>query len=323
MSQPFGLLPTFYTAKAIIMILSYASIVAPPFCDYLNVTFPSYAINELEIDLNGLFDSIGLSHDEAAKTYHLANSPGALKFYKNARYAVLSISAGILKHMREQKAFDTLIEIISKYEHKITRCDATADFHVPYAPDTIARYKNLVQTQDVYLTRKKIGLTEHETRLSNNINGDETGTIYLGHTKTHSVCCKVYDKTHEQQSKYNLTISQTVRVEITLKNDTGVSLRDVHNPESIFYNYAYRSLVEPPPHFTGWLPNGSSYQLPPQKDLFTPAGKILNIFKNSNDIARACTMAVKAYGDDALDTLVQQLRTVFKLRFSEKPNSST
>ena len=102
------------------MILSYASIVAPPFCDYLNVTFPSYATNELEIDLNGLFDSIGLSHDDASNTYRLANAPGALKFYKNARYATLSITGGILKHMRDQKAFDTLVEIIAKYEHKIT-----------------------------------------------------------------------------------------------------------------------------------------------------------------------------------------------------------
>lgn len=297
------------------MKLSYTSIAGVPFCDYLNLTMPADCLDAVTLSLQGIFEIAGLSSFDGGVTYLIDGNSGSFKLKANSRYITLSASAGILQHFRELGLYDEYISLLTEYPHKITRLDATADYFVPYCPDVIQSFKKAANASKIHLTRKNLdpkkdvkvfmGLNEH---------GDETGTIYLGNRETHSVHAKIYDKGFERTSKGYNSPGQVIRVELTLKADTGISLRDAHNPENVFYHYAAKSIVTPPPSFTGWTPNLTGYDLPKQQDLFTPAGKILNIFKHSVDVGRAMRIAIKAYGDEALDVLISQLKTAFKLK---------
>ena len=297
------------------MKLSYTSIAGVPFCDYLNLTLPAYTLEPITFQLAYLFEVAGMSSFDNGITYQLDSNSGAFKIKTNSRYITLSASGGILQHFRDLGLFNEFISILTEYPHKITRLDATADFYVPYAPDYIKTIKNAAMASKIDLTRKSLDPKKDvKVFMGLNEQGDETGTVYLGNRITHSVYAKVYDKGFERQSKGFISSGQLIRVEFTLKSDTGISLRDAHNPENVFYHYASRSLVTPPPHFTGWVSNQTGYVLPKQQDLFTPAGKVLNIFKHSVDVGRAIRIAVKAYGDEALTVLTSQLRIAFHLK---------
>lgn len=297
------------------MKLSYTSIAGVPFCDYLNVTLPADTHQAIKTQLDYLFELAGLSSYDDGVTHQLDGNSGAFKIKKNSRYITLSASGGILQHFRDLGLYNEYISILTEYPLKITRLDATADFYVSYAPDVIKTIKIAAMTSKIDLTRKALDPKKDvKVFMGLNEQGDETGTVYLGNRETHSVYAKVYDKGFERQSKGFSSAAQLIRVEFTLKADTGISLRDAHNPENVFYHYASRSLVTPPPHFTGWLPNQTGYVLPKQQDLFTPAGKILNIFKHSVDVGRAIRISVKAYGDEALSVLTSQLRVAFHLK---------
>lgn len=302
------------TRKVIIMKLSYASIAGKPFCDYLTVTMPAYALQSVTPSLQELFETAGMTSFDDGSTYLIDGNTGAFKLKTNPRYITLSASGGILEHFRNLKLFDQYITILNEHPHKITRLDATADYFVTYAPDVIQQFKIASNASKIVLTRKELSPSDIHYFLGSNEHGHETGTIYLGDRKTHSVYGKIYDKSFERTSKGYTSPGQTVRVELTLKADTGISLRDAHNPENVFYHYASRSLVMPPPHFIGWKPNVTGFELPAQKDLFTPAGKILNIFKFSTELSRAFRIAVKAFGPEALQVLTSQLRIAFLLK---------
>lgn len=296
------------------MKLSYASIAGKPFCDYLTVTMPASVLQSVTSSLQELFETAGMSSFDDGLTYSLDGNSGAFKLKTNPRYITLSASGGILEHFRNLNLYDQYITILNEHPHKITLLDATADYYVTYAPDVIQEFKNACNASKIVLTRKVLSPSDIQYWFGLNENGHETGTIYLGKKGTHSVRGKIYDKSFERTSKGFPSPGQTVRVELSLKADTGISLRDAHNPENVFYHYASRSLVMPPPHFIGWQPNVTGFELPAQKDLFTPAGKILNIFKFSTELSRAFRIAVKAFGDEALQVLTSQLRIAFLLK---------
>lgn len=297
------------------MKLSYTSIAGVPFCDYLNLTLPAHALEPIRSQLDYLFEMAGMSSFDSGITYQLDGNSGAFKIKTNSRYITLSASGGILQHFRDLRLFNEFISILTEYPHKITRLDATADYFVSYAPDFIKTIKNAAMASKIDLTRKALDPKKDvKVFMGLNEQGDETGTVYLGNRITHSVYAKVYDKGFERQSKGFTSTAQLIRVEFTLKADTGISLRDVHNPENVFYHYAARSLVTPPPHFTGWFPNETGFVMPKQQDLFTPAGKILNIFKFSVDFGKAFRIAVKSYGDEALSVLISQLKVAYHLK---------
>lgn len=296
------------------MKLSYTSIAGIPFCDYLTVTMPAHSLEPLKKSLSELFDATGLSTFDDGITYQIDTKPGALKLKSNTRYLTLSASGGILEHFRQTGFYNEYIAILSEYPLKITRLDATADYLVSYAPDVLNLYKKAAMASKLGLTRKELAQRDIKYFMGQNEHGHETGTVYLGNRETHSIYGKIYDKGFERYSKGYENNAQIVRIELTLKADTGVSLRDAHSPENVFYNYASRSLVIPPPHFVGWEPNTSGYTLQKQQDLFTPAGKILNIFKFSQDVGRAFRLAISVFDGDALDVLKQQLTTAFLLR---------
>lgn len=296
------------------MKLSYTSIAGGVFCDYLNVTLPASVKSDLLFQLSAFIDTAGLSSYDDGETYQLQGSSGALKLKSNSRYLTLSASGAMLRHFRDLGIYDYYLQIISMYEHKVTLLDATADFYVTYAPSVVQDFKNAAIASEIVLTRKNLPSTACKWLFSPNEHGYETGTVYLGKRDTHSVQAKIYDKGHELRSKGVNELSQIVRVEISCKSDTGVSLRDAHNPENLFYNYTHRSIVTPPPHFVGWDPLHIAYALPVQKELFEPAGKILNIFKFSNDVARAFRLALEHFPNEALSVLQVQLRTAYLLR---------
>lgn len=298
------------------MKLNYTSMFGQPFCDYLNVTLPTSSKDELLYHLNGLIDSSGISTFDSGLTYGIDGHPGTLKVKTNSRYITLSASGGMLQHFRNLRLFDSYLEIISKFEHKVTSMDATADFFVTYAPDVIQSVKRGAMASEIALTQKQLPSTNCKWLLSPNANGDETGTVYLGKRASHSVQAKVYDKGQERIDKGYAYSGQVVRIELSLKSDTGISLRDAHNPENVFYHYAHRSLVIPPPHFIGWNPLHSGFTIPAQVELFEPAGKILNIFKFSPDVGRAIKIALTAFPTETLDVLIAQFRLAFLSRQS-------
>ena len=57
-----------------------------------------------------------------------------------------------------------------------------------------------------------------------------------------------------------------LRVEVALQSDVGVTLRDVHRPADVFFQYAGKSLVAVLDGFSGWESHAEGFVLPPRPE---------------------------------------------------------
>lgn len=301
--------------------LLYSSILGSVFCDYFAITFPSDCLDNIKADLSSVFDLCGLQPSEFSQDiYEVDNLPGKLilGIEPRSKLARLSVSGSICSHLRDHKVWDSLISVVNSYPHKVTLMDATADFYVSDIPAYLDSLKMRSRAGSVRLSRKNLPASSCKWFFSaSHYTPDaETGTIYLGRTGSHDVTCKVYDKQQERFEKGFLDTPPIVRVEFRLT--AKLSLRDVHSPSDIFYHYAQQSLVVPPPDYVAWQPYGSGFDVQRQPDLFTTAGKILNILKFSTLFGKVFRMASLEWGNDALPEL-QKLVTI---AFHSKSNPS-
>ena len=108
---------------------------------------------------------------------------------------------------------------------------------------------------------------------------------------------KVYDKRHERLSRGFADPGSLLRVEVALQSDVGVTLRDVHQPADVFFQYAGKSLVAVPDGFAGWESHAEGFVLPPRQER-TAYERFHSFVSNSLSLRRAAEMAVEVYGAD-------------------------
>lgn len=169
-------------------ILSHQSIVASPFCDYLNVTTPKENEEGLLLAIRPILDALGYS-DRGDGLYALEGN-GTLKVRARGKVSVFSASGGFLEVLRRASMYGDYLSSISSFPHRVSMLHATADFQSD-APEVIQALKAVAYAGDVSLTRKAVQPSNVQVLLSPNYEGRETGTVYLGNRKNADVWAKV------------------------------------------------------------------------------------------------------------------------------------
>lgn len=286
--------------------LPSSSMVGRPIADYLNISVPFDHSEGLRSAVLPVLDSLGcftettpglfVYHRIVVKKGNIGTETlGTVKFGRRGRVATLSTSGGVLRLLRESQALPEYLAAIASFPHRVTMLHATADFLCGDVPAVIHSVKEAAYAGDLALTRKRILPTQCQHVFSVDVDGKETGTVYLGQRVNADVWAKVYDKRHERLSRGFPDPGSICRVEIACMSDVGATLRDASDPYDIFFHFAGRSLVDAPVGLEGWLPHGEGYVLGERRErsLFDRFDQLI---EGSLDIKRLASMAVELYG---------------------------
>lgn len=280
-----------------------------PFVDWLSFTVPSAEADFVVSEFDSIFSMFGATRtDQGLYRFVTSQGYGTVKIDANNDFYVFSLSGEALRAIRSFELIQDVLYAISLVTHKITRLDVACDFNIE-SHIAIQQLSKLAYQGEAQLTRKAIKPGQVKEILSADIQGNKTGTLYLGHRASSDVCCRVYDKAHERYQK-NGTIpsEQRLRIEFTFKGQTLPTLRDVSLPSDIFYHHARQTLVKPPESYKGWDSHGEAFTIL-KKPSKTPYQRMRGLFEFSSDIDQICELAIKEFGESApyeLGKLFQQ-----------------
>lgn len=293
---------------AILSRLCSSSMVGRPFADYLNVSVPVEISEEVRSSVLSVVDSLG-NFDETVpglfQFYEIGVRKGnvvpvplgTLKFGRRGKVATISASGALLRLLRDRGLYSEYLAVLGSFPHRVTMLHATADFLAPDVPAVVQSVKAAAYAGELAFTRKRVLPTQCQHVFSVDVDGRETGTVYLGQRKNADVWAKVYDKRHERLSRGFADPGSLVRVEIAVMSAVGATLRDAAEPSDIFWHFAGRSLVEAPVEFAGWEAHGEGYVCGERRER-TLFERFENLISGSLDIRRLAEMAVELYGID-------------------------
>jgi hypothetical protein len=184
---------------------------------------------------------------------------------------------------------------------------ATQDYHCLSTSASILAVKASGISGDLALSRKRLLPSQIRSLLQVNAEGLETGTIYLGNRANADVWAKVYDKREERKARGGSDPGPVVRVEIAVQSDVGATLRDAFNPESLFFHFAGRTLVQSPPDLPEWVAHGDGFLCSPRVERTLPE-RMDRLLSFSMDIQKLLGLAKEAYGSKAGDVLAREFR---------------
>lgn len=289
-----------------------ATLARAPFCDFLNVSFPEPVWVEVPDAVRPLAEQCGLDLS-ADGLYRHASSGGTIKLRRRNRVGVLSVSGQVLEVMRGLGMFGSLLRLIGERPHRVTLMHATADY-VADGPQCFQSAKSAGYSGSVHLSRKAVSRHRVKTFGVFAPDGRETGTVYFGHRANADVWARVYDKRNERIDANAPDPGPLVRVEIAVNADYGVTLRDVEQPDGVFYNVAVPSLVAESPMADLWRPGSLGFVLPPPRSV-SPYDRLRSILDQSADVQRLCDLARKVWGvDDAPAELAKLVQRRCSLR---------
>lgn len=280
-----------------------------PFVDYLNITTPKECLESILSGLKPIIDSLGMS-EVIEGLFTLPDVNGTFKAYLKAKVAVYSASGQFLERLRSHGLYNHYLAVFGQYEHRISMMHVTADYRYD-SPKYLSKLFDTAQKGEVCLTRKAVNPLHVTKLLGRNLEGADTGTVYLGNRKNSDVWAKVYDKRQERLAKGFNDPLPLLRIEIAIQSDVGATLRDASLPREIFYHFASRSLVQLPKGLSGWVSHAEGYVLPETSLDITTHQRLTRICENSFDIGRLFELALADYGDSALEEIQKIVRNRF------------
>lgn len=293
---------------SIVNHLPCSAMVGEPFADYLNISVPIDSAGGLRDSLLTVLYEVG-SFDETQPGIFrqlslvvrsgkiVTESLGSVRFSRRGKVEIVSTSGCILRLLREKGRFLDYLAVIGSYPYRVTMLHVTADYLCPSVPAVVAAVKIAALSGSLSLTRKSLQPSHCSYLGGIDVDGQETGTVYLGKRENADVWAKVYDKRHERLSRGFADPGSLLRVEVALQSDVGVTLRDVHHPADVFFQYAGKSLVAVPDGFAGWESHAEGFVLPPRPER-TPYERFHAFVSGNLDLRRAAEMAVDVYGAD-------------------------
>jgi hypothetical protein len=280
-----------------------------PFVDWLSFTVPAIQADFVVSEFDSIFSLFGATRDDnQLYRFRTSHGYGTCKIDAKNEFYVFSISGEALRYIRQFELIQDVLYAISLVTHKITRLDVACDFNIE-SHLAIGQLSNIAYRGEAKLTRKSIKPGQVKEILSADIQGNKTGTLYLGHRSSSDVCCRIYDKAHERYQKSAIIPTEhRLRIEFTFKGLALPTLRDVSLPSDIFYYHACQTLVKPPSTFKTWESHGEGFTIQ-KKASKTPYQRMRGLFEFSSDIEQICELAIKEFGDSApyeLGKLFQQ-----------------
>lgn len=220
---------------------------------------------------------------------------------EGARWHRVSASGRFLAHLRMLERFEEYLGLLSDCPAlSVTRLDAALDESRDAAP-VIRRLHRKYRDGHAF-TRKAV---EQTAMLQTRSDGAVTGSVYLG-TQDSTISMRAYDKQHEAAQKRGEILPPTLRWELTLTRETGVTLRDAWEPAPVFYRYMAPEFVKRPPGVPEWSAHGEPWSMP-TADPLLPAERLLRLLDGSLDVARMIELADEC-GKEGRTYLLGRLR---------------
>lgn len=215
------------------------------FADWLDVTFPPTESFRVYTELSALFASVdGLKLSDGL--WELG--PGKAKLGKSYNVDRVSLSGGVLAHLRAHGVYSDVLSVLAEGPHRVTRLDAAVDSNEDGA-DVLDSLRGRYPRGQVRLSQRPVKVTE---MLSTREDGRRSGTWYAGHRSGAEVTCRVYDKALEVLQRQGESIPARTRYELTVRKGPGPTLRDAHSPERLFWHYMSPAILEAPSGVPEW-----------------------------------------------------------------------
>ena len=215
---------------SIVNHLPCSAMVGEPFADYLNISVPIDSAGGLRDSLLTVLYEVG-SFDETQpgifRQLSLAvrsgkivtESLGSVRFSRRGKVEIVSTSGGILRLLREKGRFLDYLAVIGSFPYRVTMLHVTADYLCASVPAVVAAVKAAALSGSLSLTRKSLQPSHCSYLGGIDVDGHETGTVYLGKRENADVWAKVYDKRHERLSRGFADPGSLLRVEVALQSD--------------------------------------------------------------------------------------------------------
>jgi len=255
------------------------------FPDYLRCSYGREAFPEPEI--SSLLLDLGFSaSQDFPESFVPPDGHGLVRYLKKARFTVLSLSGGALSSILRQGEVGSLLQVLTLEHHKVTRLDLAQDISFNRASQVAARLDHLFRrgyTGWVRLGKKAVSPIDVKRFQASRRDGVITGTVYFGSRKNR-YAAKVYDKRAEMAANRDIDICvELLRVEVTAARGTA-TLRDLLEPDPLFFYLASPELVSRPPDVSTWrYTEMDPLMLPPLAQL-TDHERMIRLIENSPDL---------------------------------------
>jgi len=225
------------------------------FTDFLSVTFNPDHFEEQELII--FLCSCGYHLDKSQESvlkfqFELDPLRGFCGLKKTSSWVRFTASGKALDYLRKLGQYENLLFHLSTFPHTVTRIDATIDVPRDF-PAVLRAIKRQYKDGSVKLGRQ--GLKVTTTLSKRDSDGLNSGTLYIG-GRRNQVYAKIYDKTLEMFDRFKITLPTTTRYEISFRSTVGITLKDAHDPTSLFWMYGEQLLLKKPKGVSEWVSGG-------------------------------------------------------------------
>lgn len=224
---------------------------------------------------------------------------------KDSAVATISASGMVLAKLRAVSLlYDLCGAIAATGPYKVTHLDLAHDVmgDVPaMLEDVYAR----LRLTGCALTRKRTPPHQITQMLSPGCDGRDTGTVFIGNRKKAETTAAVYDRRHDALCKGKDDPGPLLRYEIRT-GVPGMSLKDLVQPEPLFYHFASPDLLPRPATVPDWQPWGEAFTVGQRQD--DAMVKLARYVERSGDLRRLHDLAQQVPGG------TEQLRRLLNQR---------
>lgn len=236
--------------------------------DYLTVTVPQDSADQTYKDFMAIVSSCGgvqrrVPPDSDWQIFSVGSS-GAMKVIPKGDILIFSSSGDALRVMREKGVYTDYLWSFAEVPHRVTSMDIAHDVSVYTPPVLRSLWRKAHSKTGIHLSRKRVpskNVVHHVNKGA--FDGARTGTLELGGRKS-EVHCKVYDKRQERFTNAGIDLGHWLtRYELTLTSKMGITLRDAHIPDPVFWHFM-REVISPGTDIDPWSPCEGGFDLPPK-----------------------------------------------------------
>ena len=252
--------------------------------DYLNITVPETVAATV---FDGVMEVLDFCRCvQLTPEIYRVGERGTVKIKHRNGYTLVSLSGGAIETLVAKHQFASMLWVFAAQPHRVTSMDIAHDVRTPCRPVLNSLWRRARGAKGIRLTKKRV-LPKNVNRHMVHCLYDQgsTGTIYLGR-RTSEVHCKVYDKRNEIFDRTGSDLGyDLVRYEVTVTSKMGVSLRDVQEPDSLFWNFMSDVLPSPSKSLPPWVAGGEGFTMPERAKVM-PAQKLKDIVGESPELDR-------------------------------------
>jgi hypothetical protein len=202
---------------------------------------------------------------------------------------MFGMSGQVLEHIRGCGELARTLHVFGDSPHRVTRVDVAHDVPTP-SPPVLQRLLRKARSGSLSLTRKS--LRPQSIRFIDNHNhyetGVRTGTLYLG-ARTAKVYARVYDKRNERLDRGFDDPGNMTRYELTVTGKLSPTLRDVVEPEPMFWKFM-SGVLPPPANVPDWEGGADGFAIAEPIALL-PAEIMRRKVENSPDLTHILELA--------------------------------